>query len=76
MIPWDDIYASFAKNFHWTPKQVDTLTLRQIRMLGMDEAERKMIGTIPRVTKQTRTKVKSLYDKAIANLIDGKRWNA
>lgn len=42
----------------------------------MSDEERKVIGKIPnRKTKQTRAKVQALFDKATANLIEGRRWD-
>jgi hypothetical protein len=68
------IYVKFAQAYHWTPDQVDTLTLRQLKMFSMEERELKGIGDMPR-TKAGKKRLQPRIDAAVANLILGNKWD-
>lgn len=66
----------------WTPDQIGRLTLRQIRILMMDEETVKKVGELPDLKQEMRTKAgkkwqESIRQKqagAVANLMEGKPW--
>ncbi len=71
MIPWDHIYRQFAINFHWTPEQVNGLTIRQITVLTMNDGSVREIGSVPK----TKGGIKAQIEPSIANLLADRRWD-
>lgn len=67
----------------WTPDQIGRLTLRQIRILMMDEETVKKVGELPDLKQEMRTKAgkkwqESIRQKqagAVANLMEGNPWH-
>lgn len=69
------IYRQMAERYQWTREQVNELTMTDLRLYLCDMKEIRGQGDLPR-TKLGWKALESTFERAAANLIAGRRWDA